>query len=561
MPRHRPLTPRLLRRRAVLLAAGAAVLVALHPAAAQDAGLRGQVTEADVRRELVARPSPLYPATPPTPEEQQAANPAYVPEGPRAEDDEAPEANTLTTLFPDPATDADSLGEPAPAETPTAVRKREQEDAAADEPPAVEEEEEATAANPRAEKVDADDEERNVRLEAENVRTAGIESPDPTPDEEPYAPLGLRLGTFNVITTLEQGATWTSNATYSPDPKPSVLSETTLRLNAASDWSRHSATVNAYGTYRKSLDGEPVDDPSLGIDAALNLDLGDDLRGIATLGYALRREEADSPVDLPAAVATRPLRQDLTGSLGVEKDVGKFRFAATGNLLRLDYTEAELQDGTTLSQAERNSTLLTGVLRAGYEISPAITPFVELEYGRRIYDQEVDGDGFRRSSDRMAARLGTELDFGEKLSGELALGYVTEQFDDAALSDISGASASADLTWSPERGTTVGLNASTEVEGTTTAGESGSILYSTTLSLQRQLRANLTLNGSLGASWRDYASTSDSDLTLRGETSLTWWLNRYAGLTGRYRYEQLDSTRPNRDFAVHNVYMGVTLQR
>ena len=74
-------------------------------------------------------------------------------------------------------------------------------------------------------------------------------------------------------------------------------------------------------------------------------------------------------------------------------------------------------------------------------------------------------------------------------------------------------------------------------------------------------RANLSLDASLGASWRDYASTADHDLTLRGETSLTWWLNRYAGLTGRYRYEQLTSTLPDRDTEVHNVFLGVKLQR
>jgi hypothetical protein len=532
----------------------------MHPARAQEAGLRGEVTEADIRRELVSRPSPLYPVTPPTPEEQRAANPAYVPEGPRATEDEAVPAETLSTLFPDPVDDDVALGEPEPAEEPIGVRKREKNTEAVAEDP-VPEEEEPTSANPRAEKIDADDEQRNIRAEAENIRAEPIETPDLEPEDNPYAPLGLRLGTFNVVTTLEQGLVWTSNANYTTDPKPSVLSETTLRLNAASDWSRHSANINAYGTYRKSIDGEPVTDPSLGLDATLNLDFADDLRGIGKLGYALRREDADSAVELPATVTSRPIRQELTGSLGLEKDVGKFRFAASGNLLRLDYSDAELEGGGTLSQHERNSTLLTGILRTGYEISPAFTPFVEIEFGRRFYDQKVDSGGYRRSSNHMAARLGTELDLHEKLTGELALGYVAEQFDDAALVDITGLSTSAELAWSPERGTTVGFDASTEVEGTTTAGESGSLLYSGRLSLQREIRANLSLEASVGASWRDYASTPDHDLILRGGTSLTWWLNRYAGLTGRYRYEQLTSTLPGRDTTAHEVFLGIKLQR
>jgi hypothetical protein len=113
------------------------------------------------------------------------------------------------------------------------------------------------------------DQERNDRVERENGRTEAIEGLDKKLDDNPYAPLGMRLGTFNVITTLEQGLTATDNANYSSTPKGAVLSETTLRLNAASDWSRHQAQINGYGTYRKSVSGEEVEDPSFGVDGTL----------------------------------------------------------------------------------------------------------------------------------------------------------------------------------------------------------------------------------------------------------------------------------------------------
>jgi len=551
--------PNLLRDRSLFLAAGAALLVVLAPAHAQDAGLRGEIAENQIWQDIRARRSPLDPA----PVEQARNNNAYAPESTGAVADEAPESrDTSASLFPDPRTDADTMGEPdEPDAAPRGVRQRDEEPVATEEPAAAEEEEEGLATNTRAERVDAADEERNIRVEPENGRAEAIEGADIGPEDNPYAPLGLRLGTFNVTSTFEQGVTWTSNANYSPTPAPAILSESALRLNAVSDWSRHSAVINAFGIYRKTIDGEEVTDPSLGFDATLNVDIREDLRAIARLGYDLRPESADSPVELPAAVVSRPLRHNLTGSLGVEKDVGKFRFAATGAVERLGYDDAKLQNGTTLSQEERNSTLITGTLRAGYQISPALTPFVELEIGRRNYDIAVDSNGDARSSDRYGARLGTEIDLGEKLVGEVSAGWINEQFDGNALSDISGLTAEGDLTWSPERGTDVNFNASTTVEGTTTAGDSGSILYSGTVALKRELRSNLTLNASLGASWREYSSSPNRDLTLRAETSLTWWLNRYAGITGRYRYEGLNSTIAGRDTTTNSVYLGVTLQR
>ena len=558
MPRLNVFRSNLLRDHALLLAAGVALLVAHVPAHAQESGLRGEIAEDQIWQDIRSRRSPLDPA--PTQQPDDNNNP-YAPESTGAVPaEEAEPLDTTSTLFPDPATDADTMGEPdEPDAEPRGVGQRDEEAVAPEEEVAAEEEE-VEAPNARAERIDAEDEERNVRAKPENGRAVAIEGAEAEAEDNPYAPLGLRIGTFNVTSTFEQGVTWTSNANYSTKPAPAVLSETALRLNAISDWSRHSAVINAFGVYRKSIDGEEVTEPSIGFDATLNLDIREDLRAIAKLGYDLRPESADSPVPLPVSVS-RPLRHELTGSLGLEKDVGKFRFAVTGEIERLGYDDAKLGGGGTLSQEERNSTLFTGALRTGYQISPALTPFVELEIGRRNYDIAVDSNGDARSSDRYGASIGTEVDLGEKLVGEVSVGWINEQFDGSTLSDISGLTAEGDLTWSPERGTDVNFNASTTVEGTTTAGDSGSILYSGTVALKRELRSNLTLNASLGASWREYLSKPGNDLTLRAETSLTWWLNRYAGITGRYRYEGLQSTLANRDTTTNSVYLGVTLQR
>ncbi|TIW88650.1 MAG: hypothetical protein E5V52_01325, partial [Mesorhizobium sp.] len=119
----------------------------------------------------------------------------------------------------------------------------------------------------------------------------------------------------------------------------------------------------------------------------------------------------------------------------------------------------------------------------------------------------------------------------------------------------------ADLKWSPERGTTIGLTGKTNVETTTTAGESGDILYSGRLTGERQIRANLTANSALGLDWRDYTGSDGHDLILSAEAGLTWWLNRYAGLTTRVRTEKLTSNLPGRDYTANSVYLGLKVQR
>jgi hypothetical protein len=391
-------------------------------------------------------------------------------------------------------------------------------------------------------------------------RTGSIKGRDRKPEDDPFAAVGIRAGSFILRPTLEQGVTATSNADSSFNGSSAMLSETTLRLNAVSDWRQHSAGADGNLTYRKTLSGQEVEDVRGRVEGTLNLDLDHDLSAIGKLGYEAAPESASSPVVIEGTVS-QPLRQTLDGSLGIEKKVGKARFGLTGAVEHDIFGDAKLSSGGALSQKDRDSTLYTATLRGGYEISPALTPFVEIETGRRLYDQRIDNSGFERSATRLGARAGVGLDMDEKLAGEFSAGWLREAIDDDRLEAISGASVNADLKWSPERGTTVGLSGATIVEGTTTPGESGSLLYSSRLSLERQIRTNLTGNAALGADWRDYVGSDGHDLTLSAEASLTWWLSRYAGLITRARTEKLTSNLPGREETTNSIFVGLKLQR
>jgi hypothetical protein len=399
------------------------------------------------------------------------------------------------------------------------------------------------------------------RAMSENQREKAIENNKKAQyDDDPYAPLGLRLGTFNVNTSIQSGLTATTNADSSTDGKSAILSETTLRLNAVSDWSRHSANINAYGIFRKSVAGQDLSQPTAGVDSELDLDITHELRGKIKFGYSVTPETAESPVIIEGTTE-EPLTQTFTSSVGLEKTVGKLRLGITGNVERDIYGNARLDSGGTLSQKDRNNTLVTGVLRAGYELSPSVIPFVEGELGRRYYDLRLDDAGYQRSANRVGARAGVTLNLTDKLSGEFSAGWLREAPDDDRLTPISGPSIAADLKWSPIRGTTVSLQGTTQIEGTTTAGQSGDILYTGQISLERQMRANLTGTATLGMLWRDYSGSDGHDFGWNAEAGLTYWLNRYAGITGKVRHEQQVSNIEGRDYKAESVFLGFIVQR
>jgi len=377
-------------------------------------------------------------------------------------------------------------------------------------------------------------------------------------DENPFAPIGIRAGSFTLFPTIETGLTATTNGTNSPGGDSAVLSETRLELRGNSDWSRHRFDFGGNLAYQNALSGDVEPELRGGADASLRLDITHSLAAIARLGYSAERESLNSPLAV-TGVDRQPLKHQLTASVALEKGLEPLRLTVGGQVTRETYDAARLSDGTEVPQADRDSTLAVARLRVGYEVSPAIMPFVEVEAGRRLYDEDFDSAGYDRSAKRFGARAGVVTDIAEKLSGEVSAGWISEDFEDSRLRRLSGLALAASLQWSPIRGTNVFLDASTTVEGGSGA-DSGSILHAASLRVERQLRSNLTGDVSFGVEWRDFEA-GGHDLTLHGQASLTWWLNRYAALVARLGHEKRTSSDPSREYDATSVYVGMKLQR
>ncbi len=396
-----------------------------------------------------------------------------------------------------------------------------------------------------------------MRAPAISAPTPPVEGSRAAPETEPFEPLGIRSGSATFFPSIEQGIGWRKERGAD---EASLFSETTLGLRGRIENDGHTASVDGTLAYRRSLDGPEIDEWEGGLRGDMRLRLGSDYFAAIGGGYAVAPESATSPVIIPDVV-DEPLRQTFDVSIEAGKDLGPARFSLRGAATRDVYGDADLSSGGTLSQAERDSTLYTATLRGGYSLSPVLAPFAEIEIGRRIYDERLDSAGFARSADRYAIRAGVAFNRGEKLSGEVAAGWLTERPDDDRLEAVSGLDVTAAIQWSPIRGTIVGLDAGTTVESTTDAGASGSILYTTGLTLSRELRHDLTGDVALGLDYRDNSGSGDTDLTWRADASLTWWMNRHAGLVGRISWEDLSSTVPGRDRSETSLYLGLRVQR
>lgn len=395
----------------------------------------------------------------------------------------------------------------------------------------------------------------------ENIRMA------PVDDVRPRLPVastdtpGIRLGSFILRPSL---TTSIGNETTKSPGSSSVsrsFGQAELKGTLTSDWSLHQLTITGDGTYQRNIAGTGQTDPSLTIGADLRLDLPAESVAHLTGGYALTRESANDPNAVLGATDQSAV-QTISAGASIERDFGLLRGLAALDLSRTTYGDVTLSDGSKSSLEDRNRNAGNLRLRVGYELSPALIPFLEFSAGRTVFDEDADALGYRRNATSYAGKGGVQVDLGEKLKGELGLGYERVTLSDARLAAIDAIVLDAAANWSPRRGTDITAGLATSVEPSFVAGQSGYINRALTLALRQEIGASLTARLNGGVTWRSYRpeNTAASEVISTAGAGLTYGINRYLDLTGDVSWERT-SPDGGQSTDVLRAGLGLTLKR
>ncbi|WP_377290898.1 outer membrane beta-barrel protein [Rhizobium sp. SG2393] len=371
---------------------------------------------------------------------------------------------------------------------------------------------------------------------------------------------GIRVGSFILKPALS--TSYNSETTRSGGTRRTRgYIETGLKGTLTSDWSRHELSITGDGIFQKNISGTGDEKPRRNIDARLRLDLSDDTTATLSAGYGFERESATDPNAVANALEQAGIDTYRLGA-GITRDFGLIRGSLNASFDRKTYGSVALDNGTTLSLTDRDRNAATVTGRIGYELSPALIPFLEASVGRTLYDLRTDSLGYERSATSYAGRAGVQVDLGEKLRGEIGAGYETVRFDDARLAAIDAITFDGLMNWSPQRGTDVALRLATTVEPSTTAGQSGYVAYALSSEITHQLRDSVVARLAGGVIFRNYpsGSTASDERVLSAGAGLTWNLSRYLALTGDV---SLERTTPavGTSTDVARIGVGLTLRR
>jgi hypothetical protein len=386
--------------------------------------------------------------------------------------------------------------------------------------------------------------------------------PLPIAATDPYAAIGIRVGSFLLFPSLDLSAGYNTNPTRETGGPASFYGVAAPELKIASDWAVHSFTADIVASYTQyTADLLPsLNLPYLNSKIDGRIDVTRDTQILLQQRVIISADNPGSP-NLQAQVAKLPPNQDFGDTLGVAQQFNRLSLSFKGLFDRATYDPSPLTDGTSASNADRDFNQYAGVFRVGYELDPGLKPFLEVQEDQRIHDEQFDRNDLQRDSTGTTAHLGAVVDLFGTLTGEMALGYVDRVYKDPTLPAVTGFIADGALLWKPTGLTTYKLAASSQVYETVLDGASGELSRDISLEVDHAFRAWLIGIGKAGFGTDDYVGQPLSDNRYFVSVGLTYIFTRELQMHAEIREDWMTATEPGFAYNSTTFLLGVRVQR
>lgn len=380
--------------------------------------------------------------------------------------------------------------------------------------------------------------------------------------DDPYAPLGVRAGSFLLYPALELIGGHDSTPGQVKNGRGAWLYTLAPELLARSDWSRHELKAALRGSYTGY---SPDETPTLSrpyfngrVDGRI------DVRHDTNINLGTRvlvsTDNPGSP-NLQAGLAKLPIYTTFGGNAGLAHRFNRFELSASLDAERTTYQHSVLTDGTTASNKDRNYDQVGGTLRGSYELLPGVKPFVQAGADRRTHDLETDSFGFKRDSKGLIGEVGSSFELTRQLTGEIALGYLRRAYDDPRLPDLEGFIGQGSLTWAATALTSVKMTAASTAGESTIPGVSGILYRDLGLQVDHALRRWLIFTAKAGMGFDEYVGDVRRDRRFSLGAGLTYKLSREVQVKGEVQENWLRSNVSGNDYNATVFLFGMRLQR
>ncbi|MEP7240934.1 MAG: outer membrane beta-barrel protein [Devosia sp.] len=262
-----------------------------------------------------------------------------------------------------------------------------------------------------------------------------------------------------------------------------------------------SAKVGLGGKLALETDGTAfVDDIHANGETSLRPDAFTSLTGSLDLAVTQLRP-GDSSLPVNTAIGPLEFTGDAKGT--AKRNFGRFDLTATVEAKRFIEGPTTLDDLSTVDNSENSYWLGGASLRAGFEVTPALSVFAEGGAEYQAFDAPSTSLAVFLDSRTATLRGGVSMQMDSVLTGEASVGYGWIDYADGSLVDRPAWIADASLTFTPDP--------SLEIEGAlnTTLGPSDTVAGDTDVDLTASLSSTYQVNP-----WLDLRGSANGSRTL-----------------------------------------------
>ena len=377
--------------------------------------------------------------------------------------------------------------------------------------------------------------------------------------QEPYDPVGIKIGSFVLFPELDLGTSYYSNVFHAPSAKSDVAFDVVPSARLVSNWSRHALEFSATGILSFYNDYTTEDDRDYQLEARGRLDITS-RANIQALISRQQSFEDRSALDASSAGTRAKIIEDQAVAAYNQK-FNRLSLQFRGSIS--DYSYGSTEDaGTVTNNKDRDYTQYEESARATWELKPQLSPFFEVAINHRDYSEAAQSDGINRTSNGERYRFGISFgNDGDIVRGEISLGYGVQTPSDRRLHPVDGLIIDANATWRVTPLTSILFNAMSDVSETTTADVGGAFYRSASIGIRHELRRYLVVSAAFNYSNQDSQDGVISDNEFREIVGLEYFADRNTVLYGRYEHVNFDGIGIPNDYVGDEIHVGVRLRR
>lgn len=389
--------------------------------------------------------------------------------------------------------------------------------------------------------------------------------PKPKPDENPFDPLGVDIGSLRLFPYFEADTGYDTNPNRLADDvvgSTYVHGETGVKIQ--SQWSQHSLTAELRGGYWDYFAVPAANRPEASGTVDGRIDVTKTTKINLETRFGLTTQQPGSPViAIPSSVfiTNRPLVTTYGQTVGVSQDFNRLNLDLRGSFDRIVFGNATQSDGTELllAQDTYNTYGVTG--RASYELTPGVIPFLQMQGDERRYDSYLDVEGFARNSDGIAGKVGSKFELTRLLTGEISAGYADRTYVDPRLPHLQAPTLDASLIYTATPLTTVTLTAATDLSETTVPFASGAVSRIFNGKISHALLRDLTLIGTASYQINQYQGAPITEQLYSVGLGMEYHLTRSIVVVGNFTHERLSSNSIGDEYNDDRFMVGLKFQR